>query len=106
MMFCLKVCRLKWLELDVTVWLQKVTKRINIDFFVHTFCNHWVLFSIALSRLSSFFSCQEGLSFCALPSLDWPVSGDTSGAESLWRVLVTWKSLEGWQCSTSGRMKV
>lgn len=71
-----------------------------------TFCSHWVLFSMAFSRLSSFLSCQEGLSFWALPFPDWLVSDSLSGGESLWRVLVTWKSFTGRQCSTSGRMKV
>lgn len=67
-----------------------------------TFCSHWVLFSMALSRLSSLLSCQEDLSFRVVPGLGWLVSG----AESRWKALATWKSSEGRQCSTSGRTKV
>lgn len=71
-----------------------------------TFCNHWVLFSMALSRLSSFCSCQEGLSFWVLSAVDRLASVDACGGESLWKVLLTLKSFEGRQWSTSGRMNV
>lgn len=71
-----------------------------------TFCNHCVLFSMALSRISSFCSCQEGLSCWVLSAADRLASVDACGGESLWRVLLTLKSFEGRQWSTSGRMNV
>lgn len=71
-----------------------------------TFCNHCVLFTMALSRLSSFCSCQEGLSCWVLSAADRLASVDACGGESLWRVLLTLKSFEGRQWSTSGRMNV
>lgn len=62
----------------------------------YTFCSHCVLFSVALSRVSSFLSCQVGSA--------WGNSG--AEGESRWRELVTWKSPAGRHCSTSGRIKV
>lgn len=57
---------------------------------------------MALSRLSSFLSCQEDSSFRVVPFLGWLVSG----AKSRWKALATRKPSEGRQCSTSGRTKV
>ena len=70
-----------------------------------TFCSHSVLFSVALSRTSSFLWSQEGRVWPPPPS-GWPGPGSGAGGESLWRELVTRKSLRGEQWSTSGSRKV